>query len=60
MLSEVFELDARVRGEADRLAAQGNPALAVPFFARMTPGLELAYEASDLSEGGRHRRADHC
>ena len=60
MLPEVFELNAKVRDVSDRLAAQGNPALAVPFFARTPPGLELAYEASDLSEGRRRKRTDPC
>lgn len=60
MLPEVFGLNAWVRGVADRLAAQGNPALAVPFFACTPPGLELAYDAYDLAEGRLHKRADPC
>ena len=60
MLTKVFELIAYVRGGADRLAAQGNPALAVPFFVRTPPGLELAYDAYDLAEGRLHKRADPC
>ena len=40
---------------ADRLAAQGYPALAVPLFARTAPDLELAYEASDLAKGDATR-----
>ena len=42
---------------ADRLAAQGRPALAVPLFSRTAPDLELAYDASDLAEGRRHKDA---
>ena len=42
---------------ADRLAAQGHSALAVPLFARTAPDLELAYDASDLAEGRRHKDA---
>ena len=57
MLSEVFALNAWVCSAADRLAAQGHPALAAPLFARTTPGLELAYEDSDLAEGRRHKDA---
>ena len=57
MLSEVFGVNAWVRSVADRLAAQGHPALAVPLFARTAPGLELAYDASDLAEGRRHKDA---
>ena len=57
VLPEVFGLNAWVRSVADRLAAQGTPALAVPLFARTAPDLELAYDASDLAEGRRHKDA---
>ena len=57
VLAEVFGLNAWVRSVADRLAAQGYPALAVPLFARTAPDLELAYDASDLAEGRRHKDA---
>ena len=57
VLPEVFGLNAWVRSVADRLADQGHPALAVPLFARTAPGLELAYDASDLAEGRRHKDA---
>jgi carboxymethylenebutenolidase len=57
VLPEVFGLNAWVRSVADRLAAQGCPALAVPLFARTAPDLELAYETSDLAQGRRHKDA---
>ena len=57
VLPEVFGVNAWVRSVADRLASQGHPALAVPLFARTAPELELAYEASDLAEGRRHKDA---
>ena len=57
VLPEVFGLNAWVRSVVDRLAAQGHPALAVPLFARTAPDLELAYDASDLAEGRRHKDA---
>ena len=57
VLPEVFGLNAWVRSVADRLAAQGYSALAVPLFARTAPDLELAYDASDLAEGRRHKDA---
>ena len=44
-----------VRSVADRLAAHGCPALAVPLFSRTSPDLELAYVASDLAEGRCHK-----
>ena len=57
VLPEVFGVNAWVRSVADRLAAQGHPALAVPLFARTAPDLELAYEPSDLALGRRHKDA---
>ena len=57
VLPEVFGLNAWVRSVADRVAAKGHPALAVPLFARTAPDLELAYDASDLAEGRRHKDA---
>ena len=57
VLPEVFGVNAWVRSVADRLAAQGYPALAVPLFARTAPDLELAYEPSDLAQGRRHKDA---
>ncbi|WP_370631132.1 dienelactone hydrolase family protein [Synechococcus sp. MU1642] len=57
MLPEVFGVNAWVRSVADRLAAKGYPALAVPLFARTAPDLELAYKTSDLAQGRRHKEA---
>ena len=57
VLPEVFGVNAWVRSVADRLAAQGYPALAVPLFSRTAPDLELAYDASDLAEGRRQKDA---
>ena len=57
VLPEVFGVNAWVRSVADRLAAQGYPALAVPLFSRTAPNLELAYEPSDLAQGRLHKGA---
>ena len=57
VLPEVFGVNAWVRGVADRLAAAGVPALAMPLFARTAPALELTYETSDLAQGRRHKDA---
>jgi carboxymethylenebutenolidase len=57
VLPEVFGVNAWVRSVADRLAAQGHPALAVPLFSRTAPDLELDYDASDLADGRRHKDA---
>ena len=55
VLPEVFGLNAWVRSVADRLAAQGIPALAMPLFARSAPALDLDYSDSALAEGRRHK-----
>ena len=57
VLPEVFGVNDWVRSVADRLAAQGIPALAVPLFARTAPDLDLAYKASDLAQGRAHKDA---
>ena len=50
-------MNAWVRSVADRLAAQGIPALAVRLLARTAPELELGYETSDLAQGRAHKDA---
>lgn len=57
VLPEVFGLNGWVRSVADRLAAAGYAALAMPLFARTAPDLELDYDAAGLAEGRRHRDA---
>ena len=57
VLPEVFGVNDWVRSVADRLAAQGIPALAVPLFARTAPDLDLAYKTSDLAQGRTHKDA---
>ena len=57
VLPEVFGVNGWVRSVADRLAAQGIPALAVPLFARTAPDLDLAYKTSDLAQGRTHKDA---
>ena len=57
MLPEAFGLNSWVRNVADRLAAQGIPALAIPLFARSVPDLDLSYKAFDLAQGRRYKDA---
>ncbi|MGE4582537.1 MAG: dienelactone hydrolase family protein, partial [Synechococcus sp.] len=57
VLPEVFGLNAWVRSVADRLAAHGTAALAMPLFARSAPDLDLGYKESDLAQGRRHKDA---
>ena len=55
VLPEVFGVNAWVRGVAERLAAAGVSALAMPLFARTAPELELAYDPASLAEGRHHK-----
>jgi carboxymethylenebutenolidase len=57
VLPEVFGVNAWVRSVADRIAAAGVPALAMPLFARTAPELELGYGPEQLAEGRRHKDA---
>ena len=53
----MFGLSAWIRSVADRLAAHGHPALALPLFSSMALDLELAYAAFHPAEGRRHKYA---
>jgi carboxymethylenebutenolidase len=55
VLPEVFGINGWVRSVANRLAAQGYVALAVPLFARTAPELELGYDPASLAEGRSHK-----
>lgn len=55
VLPEVFGINAWVRSVADRLAAAGYAALALPLFARTAPELELGYDAASLQLGRSHK-----
>lgn len=55
VLPEVFGINAWVRSVADRLAAAGYAALAVPLFARTAPELELGYDEDALRQGRSHK-----
>lgn len=55
VLPEVFGINAWVRSVADRLAAAGYAALAVPLFARTAPELELGYDEEALRLGRSHK-----
>ena len=55
VLPEVFGINAWVRSVADRLAAFGYAALAVPLFARTAPALELGYDEPSLQLGRSHK-----
>ncbi|KEF40659.1 MAG: dienelactone hydrolase [Cyanobium sp. CACIAM 14] len=55
VLPEVFGLNGWVRSVAERLAAEGYAALAMPLFARTAPDLELGYGPEELALGRSHK-----
>ena len=55
VLPEVFGVNGWVRGVADRLAAEGYGALAMPLFSRTAPALDLDYSSESLAEGRSHK-----
>lgn len=55
VLPEVFGVNAWMCSVADRLAAEGYAALALPIFARTAPQFEVGYDAAGLELGRRHR-----
>ena len=57
MLPEVFGVNAWVRSVADRIAADGVAALAMPLFARTAPALDLSYGEMQLALGRKHKAA---
>jgi carboxymethylenebutenolidase len=57
VLPEVFGVNGWVRSVAERLAAEGYGALAMPIFARTAPGFETGYDAAGLALGREHRDA---
>jgi carboxymethylenebutenolidase len=57
VLPEVFGVNGWVRSVAERLAAQGYAALAMPIFARTAPDFETGYDEEGLVLGREHRDA---
>ena len=55
VLPEVFGVNSWVRSVAERLAARGYGALAMPLFTRTAPDLELGYDEASLREGRSHK-----
>lgn len=57
VLPEVFGVNGWVRSVAERLAAAGYGALAMPIFARTAPDFETGYDEAGLALGREHRDA---
>lgn len=57
VLPEVFGVNGWVRSVAERLAAAGHGALAMPIFARTAPDFDTGYDEAGLALGRQHRDA---
>ena len=57
VLQEIFGVNAHIRAVADGYAAEGYLAVAPATFQRVKPGVELGYEADDMSEGSALKQA---
>ena len=57
VLPEVFGVNGWVRSVAERLAAEGYGALAMPIFAQTAPDFETGYDEAGLALGREHRDA---
>ncbi|MEM0989616.1 MAG: dienelactone hydrolase family protein [Pseudomonadota bacterium] len=55
VVQEIFGVNSHIRSVVDRFAAEGFTAIAPALFDRVEPGLELGYEADDVTEGRRLR-----
>ena len=55
VIQEIFGLNSHVRGVTDEYAAQGYLAVAPALFDRIEPGIELGYEADDITAGIAHK-----
>ena len=51
VLQEIFGVNAHIQAVADRFAAQGYLAIAPSMFERVTPAVNLGYEAADMTAG---------
>lgn len=57
VLQEIFGINSHIRAVADGYAAQGYLAVAPATFHRVRPGVELGYEAEDISTGQTLKQA---
>jgi carboxymethylenebutenolidase len=55
VLPEIFGVNPWVCAVADRFAARGYGALAIPLFARTAPDLSLGYGPQEIIEGRSHK-----
>lgn len=51
VLQEIFGVNSHIQAVADRFAAQGYLAIAPAMFERVTPAVNLGYEAVDMTAG---------
>lgn len=54
VLMEIFGVNSHIREVTERIAAEGYTALAINYYHRTAPGLELGYTDADMQEGYQH------
>lgn len=52
---EIFGVNSHIRDVTERIAAEGYVAIAMNYYHRTTPNLELGYSEADVAEGRRHK-----
>lgn len=57
VIQEIFGVNAHIQAVADRFAAQGYLAIAPAMFERITPAVNLGYEAADMTAGSALKAA---
>ena len=55
VIQEIFGVNSHIRGVADEFADQGYLTIAPALFDRIKPGIELGYEADDITAGIAHK-----
>ena len=52
---EIFGVNAHIRSVTERIAAEGYVALAINYYHRTTPNMELNYDEAGVAEGRQHK-----
>lgn len=55
VLMEIFGVNSHIREVTERIAAEGYHALAINYYHRTTPNLELGYTEEDVTVGRSHK-----
>ncbi len=56
LFMEIFGINRHIQDVAERLAGEGYVVMAINYYHRTTPNLELGYSDSDVEQGQTHKR----